>query len=141
MKPKHLHLDAVKAGALAFLRSYPEPALGPAQGLRPPATHTINWADDYGRGVELARVALIRACKGLPRDSERQGDATLASLAHREALGEEPATPAELEEMSGAQREAWDALLVLLDNLFRTGDPDTSADADAEERAEEEELA
>jgi hypothetical protein len=51
----------------------------------------------------------------------------LAGLVLRE-MEDGPVEPAELEALPEAEWEAWSALLVLLDNLLRTGDPDTTAE-------------
>lgn len=118
-----LHLDAVRAGVLARMRSYPEPTPGPTLGLRPAKTHTLHWIDDYTRGAELAKVSLSRVATrwGLPRPTVLR----LTAMVLREMDEGERLEAAEIDALPGPEREAWDALLVLLDNLLRTGDPDT----------------
>lgn len=118
-------LDAVRAGVLARMRSYPEPTPGPTLGLRPAKTHTLHWIDDYTRGAELAKVSLSRVATrwGLPRPAVLR----LTAMVLREMDEGERLEAAEIDALPGLEREAWDALLVLLDNLLRTGDPDTEA--------------
>ena len=125
MTEERPHLDAVRAGVLARMRSYPEPAPGPTLGLRPAKTHSLHWIDDYTRGAELAKVSLSRVATrwGLPRPSVLR----LTSMVLREMDEGERLEAAEIDALPGPEREAWDALLVLIDNLLRTGDPDTEA--------------
>lgn len=125
MTEERPHLDAVRAGVLARMRSYPEPASGPTLGLRPAKTHSLHWIDDYTRGAELAKVSLSRVATrwGLPRPTVLR----LTAMVLREMDEGERLEAAEIDALSGPEREAWDALLVLLDNLLRTGDPDTEA--------------
>ena len=125
MTDRPLHLDAIRAGVLARMRSYPEPAPGPTLGLRPAKTHTLHWIDDYTRGAELAKVSLSRVTTrwGLPRPTVLR----LTAMVLREMDEGERLEAAEIDTLAGPEREAWDALLVLLDNLLRTGDPDTEA--------------
>ena len=125
MTEERPHLDAVRAGVLARMRSYPEPAPGPTLGLRPAKTHTLYWIDDYTRGAELAKVSLSRVATrwGLPRPTVLR----LTAMLLREMDEGERLEAAEIDALPGPEREAWDALLVLIDNLLRTGDPDTEA--------------
>lgn len=122
MTARLLRLDAIRAGVLACLRSYPVLTAGPAIALRPAETHTLAWVDDYSKGAELARASLLRASVNV-----RPATVKLAGLVLRE-MEDGPVDPAELEALPDPEREAWDALLVLLDNLLRTGDPDTTAE-------------
>ena len=125
MTDRTLHLDAIRAGVLARMRSYPEPAPGPTLGLRPAKTHSLHWIDDYTRGAELAKVSLSRVTTrwGLPRPTVLR----LTAMVLREMDEGERLEAAEIDALPGPEREAWDALLVLIDNLLRTGDPDTEA--------------
>ena len=125
MTDRPLHLDAIRAGVLARMRSYPEPAPGPTLGLRPAKTHSLHWIDDYTRGAELAKVSLSRVATrwGLPRPTVLR----LTAMLLREMDEGERLEAAEIDALPGPEREAWDALLVLIDNLLRTGDPDTEA--------------
>ena len=131
MTEERPHLDAVRAGVLARMRSYPEPAPGPTLGLRPTKTHTLHWIDDYTRGAELAEVSLVRVCGYRNTPAARLAAMAfrrrLAAMVLREMDEGERLEAAEIDALSGPEREAWDALLVLLDNLLRTGDPDTEA--------------
>lgn len=125
MTDRSLHLDAIRAGVLARMRSYPETTPGPTLGLRPAKTHTLYWIDDYTRGAELAKVSLSRVTTrwGLPRPTVLR----LTAMLLREMDEGERLEAAEIDALPGLEREAWDALLVLIDNLLRTGDPDTEA--------------
>ena len=58
-----INMDAIQAGVEAFLETYPDEAAldarSPTSGPR--GAHAVLWVDDFWRGVDMAREALMAA--------------------------------------------------------------------------------
>ena len=60
-----VNIDAIAAGAGAFLLDWPNE---PRQPTIPGRAHRVLWADDYWRGVDMARVVVVDAVSGWKRE-------------------------------------------------------------------------
>lgn len=126
MAKPHIYHDAVMNGAIALLRSYPD---APSDPRPPQSARALFWLDDWDRGVTLARECcdrVIAAWRSLPDD--------LAFV--RLAFG---ATDEQVEAMELCERDAWEALAEMVQNIIDTSDPTTphGSEYDAETDADE----
>lgn len=126
--PHRVNLDAVAAGSRAAMESWPdEPAAPPTP---PRGAHETLWADDWWRGVDMAReTAGVAGLPALAPDQQRR----VAGLAHGY-------TDHERDALEVLERDVLEVLAEMLLDLDETGDPERPI-KDLEQDAEDMEPA
>jgi len=85
MSRHKINFDAIREGARALLRSWPDEPSGPTS--IPPRVHRILWEDDYWRGVTMMGEACKRAFQAETEDvgSRARGAMSIVEM-HRRQL-------------------------------------------------------
>lgn len=120
-----INIDAIAAGAGALLLDWPNE---PRRPTVPARAHAVMWEDDYWRGVDMAREAIVQAFgwSGWTEPSaclwtER---ATIFMVARRMTHGQ-------VEEIlqEGANLDVVDVIEAALLGIVETGDPEHRTEA------------
>ena len=82
MSRHKINFDAIREGARALLRSWPDEPSGPTS--IPPRVHRVLWEDDYWRGVTMMGEACKRAFQAETEDVGSRAENAMAIVAmHR----------------------------------------------------------
>jgi len=144
MSTHSINMDAIQAGVEAFLATYPDEAAldarSPTSGPR--GAHAVLWVDDWWRGVDMAREALLTADLRPERVGTYPGqpkvDVAYLQRVACNAAEKAMANDWELPDLSEEyiNREAVEVFVCQLGSLIVNGDADWHSKTDPETVAE-----